>query len=243
MINEKSIAIYISAAGRGRRMKDLTEDCPKPLLLVNGIPMLSYLCNYISKLSVENVLITYSYLANKWASFIQSYPQFRFIKETVPETLANSLITNSQYINEEVIVVMSSDMFFDFHLIEDVIRKHIETVADLSVVINYSTNHHDKKWEYIIEHNKLIDIRVSKDVTNMERYLFVINRNVLNKYIEHLALNSSANTEKYGTGWTYLIKSILDMKFFNVFGYVYNHELVNINNPKQLIEAEAILRK
>lgn len=242
MINDKSIAIYISAAGRGRRMKNLTEDCPKPLLLVNGIPMLSYLCNYISKLSVENVLITYSYLANKWASFIQSYPQFRFVKEIVPETLVNALIINSQYINEDVIVVMSSDMFFDFDLIEDVIRKHIETVADLSVAINYSASHHGKKWEYIIEHNKLIDIRVSKDVTNMERYLFVINRNVLNKYIEHLALNSSTNAEKYGTGWTYFIKSILDMKFFNVFGYVHDHELVNINNPKQLIEAEAILR-
>lgn len=55
----------ILAAGRGERMRPLTNNTPKPLLPVNGKPLIVYHLEKLSSLGVSEVIINTAYLAEK----------------------------------------------------------------------------------------------------------------------------------------------------------------------------------
>ncbi len=52
----------VLAAGRGERMRPLTDSCPKPLLAVRGKPLIVYHLEKLSRLGVEEVVINLSWL-------------------------------------------------------------------------------------------------------------------------------------------------------------------------------------
>lgn len=55
----------ILAAGRGERMRPLSDDTPKPLLEVHGKPLIAYHLHALAKAGVREVVINVSYLAEK----------------------------------------------------------------------------------------------------------------------------------------------------------------------------------
>lgn len=55
----------ILAAGKGTRLRPLTETTPKPLLLLNGRPMLDYVLDGYRAASVRDVIIVTGYLAEQ----------------------------------------------------------------------------------------------------------------------------------------------------------------------------------
>ena len=55
----------ILAAGRGTRMGEITREVPKPLIPLNGRPMLLHILDRISAAGVEEVLLVTGYLAEQ----------------------------------------------------------------------------------------------------------------------------------------------------------------------------------
>lgn len=53
----------ILAGGRGERLKPLTDQMPKPLAPVNGVPFLDYLINSLLQVGIEKVLLLLGYKA------------------------------------------------------------------------------------------------------------------------------------------------------------------------------------
>lgn len=54
----------ILAAGKGERMRPLTESCPKPLLTVNNKPLIIYLIEKLKNAGIAEIVINISYLGN-----------------------------------------------------------------------------------------------------------------------------------------------------------------------------------
>ncbi len=55
-------AAMILAAGRGQRLRPLTDTCPKPLLAVRGRALIDYHLEKLARLGVEDVVINLSWL-------------------------------------------------------------------------------------------------------------------------------------------------------------------------------------
>ncbi|RUO80692.1 mannose-1-phosphate guanylyltransferase [Idiomarina tyrosinivorans] len=55
----------ILAAGRGQRMRPLTDSCPKPMLTVNGKPLLVYHLEKLRDLGVTEVVVNTAHLPEK----------------------------------------------------------------------------------------------------------------------------------------------------------------------------------
>lgn len=55
----------ILAAGRGERMKPLTDTCPKPLLEVGGKALIEYHLEKLSAIGVRDVVINHAWLGEK----------------------------------------------------------------------------------------------------------------------------------------------------------------------------------
>lgn len=54
----------ILAAGRGERMRPLTDTCPKPLLPVNGKSLVHYHLEKLVKQGVKRVVINHAWLGH-----------------------------------------------------------------------------------------------------------------------------------------------------------------------------------
>ena len=55
---------FVLAAGLGSRMLDLTNDCPKPMLIVGGKTMLDHALDALEEVGVEEVVVNTHYLAD-----------------------------------------------------------------------------------------------------------------------------------------------------------------------------------
>jgi MurNAc alpha-1-phosphate uridylyltransferase len=58
----------ILAAGRGERMRPLTDDCPKPLLKVAGKRLIEYHLENLQRAGVQDVVINHAWLGEQFVS-------------------------------------------------------------------------------------------------------------------------------------------------------------------------------
>ena len=69
--NEQTLAIrqaIVLAGGRGKRLGQLTQAIPKPLLPVNGRPFIEYLLDSLCLAGVTDIILSCGYLANAFIS-------------------------------------------------------------------------------------------------------------------------------------------------------------------------------
>lgn len=69
----------ILAAGQGKRMRPLSDDCPKPLIRVAGKELLSYSLDGLCAAGVRNVVINMHYLADQMQQFVRHHHDHRLI--------------------------------------------------------------------------------------------------------------------------------------------------------------------
>ena len=62
----------ILAAGRGSRFKELTETTPKPLIRVNGKPLIEYHLDNLQRAGFKEVVVNVSWLAGKLQTYFQT---------------------------------------------------------------------------------------------------------------------------------------------------------------------------
>ncbi|HEX5783206.1 MAG TPA: nucleotidyltransferase family protein [Burkholderiaceae bacterium] len=66
-------AALLLAAGRGERMRPLTDTCPKPLLSVRGQPLLMWHVQALLGSGVRRLVVNTAWLAPKISSFFEPY--------------------------------------------------------------------------------------------------------------------------------------------------------------------------
>lgn len=66
----------ILAAGRGERMRPLTDKLPKPLLEVNGVPLILHHINRLKSAGISEVIINTAWLAEKIVNKLGDGQQF-----------------------------------------------------------------------------------------------------------------------------------------------------------------------
>ncbi len=64
----------ILAAGRGTRMKSLTDDCPKPMLLLDGRPILAHQIERLESAGIEKICIVVGYRAEMVTEYFAVHP-------------------------------------------------------------------------------------------------------------------------------------------------------------------------
>ncbi len=63
----------VMAAGLGTRLRPLTDNLPKPLVLVQGVPMVEYVLTHLEKNGVTEALINIHYLPEKMRAFAREW--------------------------------------------------------------------------------------------------------------------------------------------------------------------------
>lgn len=114
----------ILAAGRGERMRPLTDSLPKPMLTVGGIPLIEHHIIKLAKAGITDIVINHAWLGDKIESHLKDGSQWgvsiRYSKETegALETAggiikALPLLMNSPK-DDSAFLVVNGDVYTDF---------------------------------------------------------------------------------------------------------------------------------
>jgi bifunctional UDP-N-acetylglucosamine pyrophosphorylase/glucosamine-1-phosphate N-acetyltransferase len=105
----------ILAAGKGTRMRELTRNTPKPLLEIQGKPLLEWSLRTLRP-SVDHVLIVVSYLKEQIADFMQQqtiFEHYDLVEQPVPLGTGDALRCCQQALTSDEFIVMNGDDLFD----------------------------------------------------------------------------------------------------------------------------------
>jgi MurNAc alpha-1-phosphate uridylyltransferase len=83
-LKEKPDHAFILAAGKGTRLRPYTDNLPKPMVPVNGRPILDYTLEKLEIDGVKNVTINLNYLGDR---IINYYDDFQRLKITYSEEM------------------------------------------------------------------------------------------------------------------------------------------------------------
>jgi MurNAc alpha-1-phosphate uridylyltransferase len=119
----------IFAAGRGERMRPLTDDCPKPLLKVRGRPLIVHHIVNLVRAGITELVINHSHLGHMIEEALGDGSQFgaqiRYSHEPVPLETAGGIAQARHLLGEEPFLAISGDIYcpyFDFEQVKDVLH-------------------------------------------------------------------------------------------------------------------------
>jgi NDP-sugar pyrophosphorylase family protein len=135
----------ILAGGRGERLKPYTDDRPKPMVDVDGIPLIAYPLGWLAEAGVTRIVVSCGYRWQVLKAFLGDGSPWgldiRYAVET--ERLGRGggirLAMQHLYSDEEKggpspVVVVNGDTLVDMDL-DAILGRHVETSATATVVL------------------------------------------------------------------------------------------------------------
>tara|TARA_B100000965_G_scaffold153215_1_gene127387 strand:- start:634 stop:1338 length:705 start_codon:yes stop_codon:yes gene_type:complete len=113
-INTKSAIIL--AAGFGKRMRHLTHEVPKPLIIFKGKPLIQYSIDFLESLEVEEIIINVHYKSEKIKEFLKNLGNSKIkISDESSEILdtGGGVKKAMSLINGTKSIVVNSDVLWD----------------------------------------------------------------------------------------------------------------------------------
>jgi N-acetyl-alpha-D-muramate 1-phosphate uridylyltransferase len=105
----------VFAAGRGERLRPLTDSLPKPLLEVYGKPLIDWHLEKLSAAGIVDVVVNVSHLAEKIITHVGDGARFglsvRYSHEAVALEAGGGLATAAPMLEDGAIAVVSADIY------------------------------------------------------------------------------------------------------------------------------------
>ncbi|MDX1706597.1 N-acetylmuramate alpha-1-phosphate uridylyltransferase MurU [Pseudidiomarina sp.] len=135
----------ILAAGRGQRMRPLTDHLPKPLLSVRGQPLIVHHLSKLAAVGVEDVVINHAWLGQKIEAYLGDGQQFGLQIHYSPEPsggleTAGGIIRALPLLGNEPFWVINGDIFTDLDFSELPDALPVDRDAHLLMVENPGHN-------------------------------------------------------------------------------------------------------
>jgi MurNAc alpha-1-phosphate uridylyltransferase len=129
----------ILAAGRGERMRPLTDDTPKPLLRIGGQTLIEHHIHALAQAGFTELVINHAHLGEQIVAALgdgNAYGvEIRYSAETPPALETGGGIFNAlPLLGDDPFLVLNADIWTDFPLAE--LPRQIEGLAHLVLVDN-----------------------------------------------------------------------------------------------------------
>ena len=128
----------ILAAGEGTRLKPLTNDTPKALVSLHGIPMLEILVRKLVKAGFEKIIINVHHFGNQITDFVNSKKGFGaeviFSREDILLDTGGGIKKAARFLGKEPVLFHNVDILADIDL-ASYYSDHLEWGGEASLVI------------------------------------------------------------------------------------------------------------
>ncbi len=149
------VSALILAGGKGVRMQPLTLETPKPLLQIQGVPILGRILDHLIAYGIEEIHLALHHEAEKIQSFSEAWvkdrAQLKFILETSPLGTAGGLSLMESDFNWSL--VLNADLMTDITL-DAFYQAVVQSQASAGVVsttwktdVPYAVLEHDADYQ------------------------------------------------------------------------------------------------
>jgi len=112
------VRAMILAAGRGKRMKELTKETPKPLILTKGKPLIEWHLEKLSATGFQDIIINICYLPAMIKNFVGDGSSWglnvTYSEENPVLETAGGIKNALPYLGDEPFAVINADIFSNF---------------------------------------------------------------------------------------------------------------------------------
>lgn len=128
----------IFAAGLGTRLRPYTNDCPKALVEVGGVPMIERVILKLKDTGIKKIIVNVHHFAEKIVGFLQSKDNFGLDIAISDETgrlleTGGGILKAEPLLDDEPFIVHNADILTDFP-IEKMIERHLKLSADVTLL-------------------------------------------------------------------------------------------------------------
>ena len=197
--------VVIMAGGRGTRIAELFPDIPKPLIPVDGMPILEREIRSLASQGFKDVVLTVGYLADKIIAYFGDGSQFGvkidyFIEET-PLGNGGALFQLRDKIGYEPFFLLNADAAFDvdFNRMLDFHKKH----GGLVTLFTHPNSHPYDSGLIIADNDGKVEKWLSKEDNRPKWYnnrvnagLHIIDPKVLEVSLKNLEVNEETGFPK-----------------------------------------------
>ncbi len=110
----------ILAAGRGERMRPLTDSCPKPLLVAGGKPLIVHHIEALARAGLRDIVINHAHLGHMIEAALGDGSAFgvriRYSPEAVALETAGGILNALHLLGEAPFLVINGDIHCDLDL-------------------------------------------------------------------------------------------------------------------------------
>ena len=151
----------ILAGGRGKRLRPLTDKIPKPLILINNLPLIERSVKYLKKFGINDIIICSGYKSKQIENFLKKKKNFNckieFSIERSPLGTAGAIKKATQKISDDSFVVINGDVITNIDLRK--ILKKPNTIAANELKTKFGTME--------IKNSKIIAFNEKSDVEDV----------------------------------------------------------------------------
>ena len=151
----------ILAGGRGKRLRPITDKIPKPLILINNVPLIERSIKYLKKFGINEIIICSGYRSKQIETFLKKNKNFRckieFSVEKTPLGTGGAIRKAMEKISDESFVVINGDVITNINL-KNILSKP-NTIASNELKTQFGTME--------IKNNKIIKFNEKIDVENV----------------------------------------------------------------------------
>lgn len=124
----------ILAAGMGKRLKNLTRDCTKCMIKVNGVTLIERMLQILDKKGLSKIILVVGYKGDRLVDYVSGMHMatpVSFIDNPVYDRTNNiySLLLAKEYLMAEDTLLLESDLIFEESVIDLMLHDSRETLA------------------------------------------------------------------------------------------------------------------
>lgn len=128
----------ILAAGKGERMRPLTLTTPKPLIPVNGVPLIVYHIKALAHAGFRELVINHAWLGQQIEDYLGTGEQFgvhiRYSAEGEPLETGGGIKKALPLLGDEPFLIVNGDVFCNYPFAD--LKHTIDNLAHLVMVNN-----------------------------------------------------------------------------------------------------------
>jgi len=104
MSEKKLYDVVLLAGGKGTRMREMTEDLPKPMVRIGNIPVLEHLIHIFEKFDKFNFIICTGYLNEKIEEYFDSWSNVKLVYTGDETNTGGRVKMASEHLGDQFIV-------------------------------------------------------------------------------------------------------------------------------------------
>ena len=197
--------VVIMAGGRGTRIAELFPDIPKPLIPVDGMPILEREIRSLASQGFKDIILTVGYLADKIIAYFGDGSRLgvkiEFFVEETPMGNAGALFQLKEKLGNEPFFLLNADAAFDvdFNRMLDFHKQH----GGLVTLFTHPNSHPYDSGLIIADKEGMVEKWLSKEDERPQWYnnrvnagLHVIDPKVLELSVKNLEIDSATGYPK-----------------------------------------------